>query len=167
MTKKLLSIVVLTLAFASLLQAQDAKAEAIKPSAVTPSNALTEARHAIDKGNAQWVEAWGKGDAAMVADIFTEDGVWLGEKGTMYKGRPAIAERAKSLMRFTGKDTKITVTTVDVWLDGDVAHETGTYRYDYQEKGKPASFNGRYVTTWKRQRDGGWKLTMDMDVPLK
>ena len=27
------------------------------------------------------------------------------------------------------------------------------------------SFGGRYVTTWKRQSDGGWKIFADMGVP--
>ena len=60
---------------------------------------------------------------------------------------------------------KVTVTTVDVWLDGDVAYETGKYKYEYTEKGKAAIEEGRYVTMWKRHKDGGWKLAMDMGVP--
>jgi len=38
---------------------------------------LADGRRAIDKGNGQWIEGWGKGDPAMVAAAFAEDGVWL------------------------------------------------------------------------------------------
>ena len=60
---------------------------------------------------------------------------------------------------------KVSVITVKIWLDGDVAYEAGKYKYQYTEKGTPTTEEGRYVTMWKRQRDGSWKLSMDMAVP--
>ncbi len=68
-------------------------------------------------------------------------------------------------MQSLGQGVKVTVTTTDVWLDGETAFETGKYLYKYQNKGKPASDEGRYVAMWKRQKDGSWKLAMDMGVP--
>jgi ketosteroid isomerase-like protein len=47
----------------------------------------------------------------------------------------------------------------------DTAYETGKYKYAYTEKGKPGVDEGRYVTVWKKQKDGAWKLAMDMAVP--
>ena len=138
------------------------------PSIVTDAastKALAEARRAIEKGNAQWVEAWAKGDPSMTASLFTDDGVLLASKGRLIKGRQAIFERQKAAMAGVDPGAKVTVTTVDVWLDGDIAYETGKYKYEYTEKGKPAVDEGRYVTMWKRQKDGGWKLVMDMGVP--
>jgi uncharacterized protein (TIGR02246 family) len=126
---------------------------------------LAEARRAIDKGNAQWIEAWAKSDPAMAAAIFAEDGVMLAGSGKVFKGRQQIAERQKALMQAAGPGVKVTVTTVKVWLDGDTAYETGKYVYNYQDNGKPATDEGRYVTMWRRQKDGSWKLAMDMGVP--
>jgi len=60
---------------------------------------------------------------------------------------------------------KVTLVTDNVWLDGDAAYETGRYRYDYKQKGVPGVDKGRYVTLWKHQRDGTWKLAMDMGLP--
>jgi ketosteroid isomerase-like protein len=70
-------------------------------------------------------------------------------------------------MEGAGKGVKATVTTADLWLDGNTAYETGTYSYKYQEKGKPVSEEGRYVTIWKHQTDDSWKIIMDMGVPKK
>jgi uncharacterized protein (TIGR02246 family) len=126
---------------------------------------LTEARQAIDKGNAQWVEAWDKADAAMIASLFANDGVLLGRNGKFFKGPQQILERQKTVMEAAGKGVKCTVTTVDLWLDGDTAYETGKYSYKYQEKGQPVTEEGRYVTTWKRQSDGSWKIIVDMGLP--
>jgi uncharacterized protein (TIGR02246 family) len=130
------------------------------------SKAMAEARAGIDKGNAQWSEGWKKGDADMVAAIFAPDGVQLAGNGRVVKGRPAIRDRQKTAMAGVDPGTIVTVTTVNVWMDGDdTAYETGKYRYEYKEKGKPGMEEGRYVTIWKRQHDGSWKLTMDMGVP--
>jgi uncharacterized protein (TIGR02246 family) len=129
------------------------------------SEALAAVRRAIDKGNAQWSEGWLKGDAAMVAAIFTEDGVQLSTTGKVIKGREQIRERQKVAMASADPGVKVTVTTTHVWLDGDTAYEVGRYKYEYTEKGKPGKDEGRYVTAWKRQADGSWKLTMDMALP--
>ena len=103
----------------------------------------------------------------MVAAIFTEDGVQLAGNGKIFKGPKEISEHQKTVMQGADPGVKVTVTTVTVWLDGDTAYETGKYKYEYTEKGKPGMDEGRYVTIWKRQKDGSWKLSMDMGVPQK
>jgi len=149
--------------FASMAFAQaPAKPQAAAP-AVDP--ALAEVRRQIDAGNAQWAEGWKKGDAAMVAAIFAEDGVQLAGSGKLIKGREQIRERQKAAMQGADPGVKVTVTTTHVWLDGDTAYESGKYKYEYTEKGKPGKDEGRYVTIWKKQKDGSWKLSMDMGVP--
>jgi uncharacterized protein (TIGR02246 family) len=160
MTKTVLALSTLFLA------ASMAFAQAQKPAApAEPDAALAEVRRAIDKGNAQWSEGWAKGDATMVAAIFAEDGVQLAGSGKIIKGRQQIAERQKAAMQGADPGVKVTVMTTHVWLDGDTAYETGKYKYEYKEKGKPGVDEGRYVTIWKRQKDGSWKLSMDMGVP--
>ncbi|MDX6385754.1 MAG: hypothetical protein QOK48_3327 [Blastocatellia bacterium] len=150
--------ITLVVSFAALARTRN-------PAVTGTPDALAEVRRAIDKGNAQWSEGWAKGDAAMVAAIFAEDGVQLAGNGKIIKGRQQIMERQKTAMQGADPGVKVTVTTVSVWLDGDTAYETGKYLYEYSEKGKPGKDEGRYVTIWKRQRDGSWKLSMDMGVP--
>jgi uncharacterized protein (TIGR02246 family) len=101
----------------------------------------------------------------MVAAIFADDGVQLLGSGKILKGPQQIMERQKTAIQGADPGVKVTVTTVNVWLDGDTAYETGKYKYEYSEKGKPGKDEGRFVTIWKRQKDGSWKLTMDMGVP--
>ena len=129
------------------------------------STALANARGAIDRGNAQWIDAWDKADASVIASLFATDGVMLGRNGKSFKGPQEILEHMKPVLEGAGKGVKATVTTVDLWLDGDIAYETGKYSYAFQEKGQPTTDAGRYVTIWKRQNDGSWKIIMDMGVP--
>jgi uncharacterized protein (TIGR02246 family) len=131
------------------------------------SNSVSDVRRVISEANARWSEGWAKGDATMVAAIFANEGVQLGSNGKIFKGQQQIAEHQRTVMQSVDPGVKVTVITVNLWLDGDVAYETGTYKYEYTEKGKPGMDEGRYVTVWKRQVDGSWKLAMDMGVPQK
>jgi uncharacterized protein (TIGR02246 family) len=150
-----------------LLSALPAFCQTENPSAVPEmmSERFAEAKRAIDKGNAEWIEAWEKGNPEMVAAIFTEDGIMLSQGGKVFKGRRQILERQKAAMQSVTRPIKVSVITVKIWLDGDTAYETGKYKYEYTEKDKPTTEEGRYVTMWKRQGDGSWKLSMDMAVP--
>jgi uncharacterized protein (TIGR02246 family) len=158
-----LTLIIIVALIASLAAAR-AEQEGKGPGP-TPSAALAEARQAIDKGNAQWIEAWDKADASMLSRLFAEDGILLGRNGKIFKGPQQIFERQKPVMEGAGKGVKSTVTTVDLWLDGETAYEMGKYSYKYQEKGKPVSEEGRYVTIWRRQADSSWKIIVDMGVP--
>lgn len=152
-----------------LLAAHPGFSQTKNPSAASEagSERLAEAKRAIDKGNAQWIEAWEKGNPEMIAAIFTDDGVMLSQGGRVFKGRQQILERQKVAMQSVTRPIKVSVVTGKIWLDGDTAYETGKYKYEYTENGKPVTEEGRYVTNWKRQGDGSWKLTMDMAVPEK
>jgi len=126
---------------------------------------LAEARAAIERGNAEWSEAWRRGDADRVAALFAQDGVQLMSSGKIRKGLGQIAEGQRSLMVQMDPEPKVVATTTHVWRDGDIAYETGRYRYDFTQKGVADSLQGRYVTMWRRQSNGTWRLVMDMGVP--
>jgi uncharacterized protein (TIGR02246 family) len=100
-----------------------------------------------------------------VAEVYDADGVRLNEGGDVLRGRQAIAADVRTLFQQAGP-VKVTLATVQVWLVDDLAYETGTWSYTYTPKGKPEhTIGGRYVTTWKRQADGGWKIKSDLGVP--
>src|SRR5258705_12351653 len=133
MKKLVLTTALITWAIPALGQATSARAG---------RDALAEAKNAIEKGNAQWSDGWFKRDAAMVSAIFAEDGVQLTLSGKVFKGRQQIMQRLKAAMEGADPGVKVTVTTVNVWVDGDKAYETGKYKYEYVEKGKPGLDEG-------------------------
>ena len=45
-----------------------------------------------------------------------------------------------------------------------MGYEYGTYSMVSEEKkGKPKTEIGKYVTVWKKQKDGSWKVAVDID----
>ena len=47
-------------------------------------------------------------------------------------------------------------------MDGDTAYETGTNRITSQAgDAPPVTRTGRYLTVWRRQPDGSWRIRVD------
>jgi ketosteroid isomerase-like protein len=52
---------------------------------------------------------------------------------------------------------------VDVSESGDLGYTFGNYEFRSVGKdGKPAIEHGKYTTIWKKQKDGHWKVVLDM-----
>lgn len=120
---------------------------------------LNALRRAIDAGNNVWVRAWAAGNAGMILDTFTPDGVELVAGGKIYKGRKPILALMRELMQKRGGRARLTVTTTDFWLDGNTAYETGTARYEFTTNNQPQILERRYFTVWKRaSKHGAWKI---------
>ena len=51
----------------------------------------------------------------------------------------------------------------DVSASGDLGYTVGTWQLTGKSpKGDPVSMTGKYMTVWKKQTDGSWKVVADM-----
>ncbi len=49
---------------------------------------------------------------------------------------------------------------------GDLGYTIGRYEVKFTgNDGKPQSDHGTYLTTWKKQKDGSWKVVSDIGTP--
>jgi ketosteroid isomerase-like protein len=58
----------------------------------------------------------------------------------------------------------------EISASGDLGYTYGTWDFTGKGKdGKPVTATGKYLTTWKRQKDGSWKVLADIgsDDPPK
>ena len=139
-----------------------ARAQAPAQSSVTD----LEIRKAIDAGNAKYIDAFAKSDAGALAGLYDESGSRFNPKGVVVRGRPAIAESVAGFMKSVTGPIKVSIETQDLWVVDDVAYETGKYTYTFTPPRKSETqTGGHYVTIWKRQADGTWKIVADMGVP--
>jgi uncharacterized protein (TIGR02246 family) len=104
-------------------------------------------RAAIKKGNDAIRTAVKRGDAAAIAQVFTEDADFIPVppgKGFI-SGRAAIeALNAQRLQKRRYLD--LVLSTTSVGTSGDLAYETGTNRVTYQEgDAAPITQTGRYL----------------------
>jgi uncharacterized protein (TIGR02246 family) len=141
---------------------------ATSPSRPSGRASLAEVRRAIDAGNATWQKAFRTLDAAAIAATFDDEGVNLGADGTCSKGHAAIEAGMRSFFERSGPATATKVEVQQVVLDGDLAYEWGHSEFRFGPKpGGPAERAGRYLTAWKQQADGGWKIYRNVGLPKR
>jgi ketosteroid isomerase-like protein len=62
-------------------------------------------------------------------------------------------------------DTRLTWTPVggDISSSGDLGYTYGTFEFHSKSKeGEPHVDYGKYTSIWKLQKDGSWKVVLDM-----
>lgn len=100
-----------------------------------------------------------RGGAAF-ADWFAEDGVTLGNGEAPVVGRVAIAKYAN----WSAKAYQLTWTPTDAVMgpSGDMGYTWGHFEGQSKDaNGNPVTTTGRYMTIWRRQPDGNWKVVLD------
>ncbi len=148
------TVSLLVLAFVTPLLAQ-------APESTDPA----DARHGIEVGNAAYIAAFSRADARALSQVYDADGARLNDGGVVVRGRSAIAADVGTFVSKTGP-VRVTLETKEVWTLDETAYETGVWSYSFRPKSQPEQkIGGHYVTVWKRQPGGGWKILADMGVP--
>jgi uncharacterized protein (TIGR02246 family) len=118
---------------------------------------LTEVRDAIAAGNEKFMAAFGQGDAAGLAALYTENGQILPPNGDFVTGKQAIQGFWQALMDMGIKAAKLEIVEVEGY--GNTAIEVS--KYTLKGEGGQALDKGKYIVIWK-QEDGQWKLHRDI-----
>ena len=67
------------------------------------------------------------------------------------------------MLALPGPGLSFSAARVDVARSGDLASEQGAYEFGTSDKkGKTTIERGTYVTVWKKQPDGAWKVVVDI-----
>ena len=77
----------------------------------------------------------------------------------------AKANIAKTMGFLDDKNNHLTWVPVgaDISASGDLGYTYGTYEFRSKDKdGKPVVDQGKYTSIWKKQKDGKWKVALDM-----
>jgi ketosteroid isomerase-like protein len=94
--------------------------------------------------------------------FYADDAAELPNGEDMLQGKETIA---KTMGFLDDKNNHLTWTPVhaDMAASGDLGYTYGTYEFRSKDKdGKPTVEYGKYASIWKKQKDGSWKVVMDM-----
>jgi ketosteroid isomerase-like protein len=94
--------------------------------------------------------------------FYADDAAELPNGENMLQGKENIA---KTMGFLDDKNNHLTWTPVhaDMAASGDLGYTYGTYEFRSKDKdGKPTVEYGKYASIWKKQKDGSWKVVMDM-----
>jgi ketosteroid isomerase-like protein len=118
-------------------------------------------------------QGWLKVFAAKNLD---ESVAFLDEKGAMLPPNAPIADGKEAISKlltgfFALPNFKISwhVDRADVARSGELGYTSGAFEIAFNDAtGKTVSDRGKYVTVWKKQKDGSWKVLLDIfnsDLP--
>jgi ketosteroid isomerase-like protein len=94
------------------------------------------------------------------ASWFADDGVALGNGAAPLIGEVAIAKSAN----WSPKDYQLTWTPTDAMMgaSGDMGYTWGHFEgHSKDANGNPVVTSGRYISMWRKEPDGNWKVVLD------
>ena len=95
--------------------------------------------------------------------FFAEGAAELAPNTPMAKGKDALRKTWSQMMTSPGFAISWQPTTVEASRGGDLGYSLGTYSLTMHDPtGKPVTDRGKYVTVWKKQADGTWKVIADI-----
>jgi ketosteroid isomerase-like protein len=141
-----------------------------KPAAPPPpadeSGAAAEAIRAADVA---WDKAFSAKDTAAAVAAVEAMGSVLAPGTPIATGPEAIRTVFTGFWSLPNMTLHWTPTKVEAGRSGDLGYSMGTYELTFNDpKGKPMTDHGKYVTVWRKQADGSWKVVADVfnsDLP--
>jgi len=101
------------------------------------------------------VEAW--------VSYFSQDGVMLPDTGEVVRGHESIHALMAPAFDIPGFSLSWTPEFAEVSVSADLAYTFGSYETSAPDAdGNRVVARGRYVTIWRKDADGGWKVVLDI-----
>jgi ketosteroid isomerase-like protein len=119
---------------------------------------MTKAREAIAEGYKAFEEAFYRGDADTMSQMYTENAEWLIAEAPIARGREAIAQAWRSVIGSGGNTVRVNIGEVQEF--GDWAYDVGTFTTSAPDGSVLNA--GKYIVIWKQQSTGEWKTHRDI-----
>ena len=134
-------------------------AAALVLSACSRAPDLEAARAAIRDADVAFAQASKARGADAWAEYFADSGVQM-NPGHNYVGKAAIRALMTPDLADTTHLLSWTPGSVEVAASGDLGYTIGRWELG-PRVGGPALVRGSYVTIWRKQPDGSWKVVLD------
>jgi len=122
-----------------------------------PADQTEDLKPALTAGVSRWMEAFNGHNAKAVAELYTQDAVFLPPNEPAVFGRDAIAATHAQL--FATGDYKIDIEPLETVIDGQLAYVAGRYRM-WTDDGTLVD-RGKYIEIW-RPVNGEWLISRDI-----
>lgn len=134
----------------------------------SPSGSRATDEAAIRAADAAWSQSVAKGVDAMLA-FYADDAAVLAPNAPMANDAESRRKMLTEFFAIPGFSLSWQAGKVEVARSGDIGYSLGTYQMSMNDsKGQPMSDRGKYVSVWRKQSDGSWKVVVDMfntDLP--
>ncbi|MFQ5927047.1 MAG: YybH family protein [Terriglobia bacterium] len=128
-----------------------------------PPDTRAADEQAIREADSKWSKATGAKDIEGFLSFLADDASLLPPNAPIATGKEAIREWGSGMMTNPGFAVSWQPTQVEVSRAGDLGYTLGTYELTLNDaEGNPVTERGKYVTVWKKQGDGSWKVVADI-----
>ena len=134
-------------------------AAALALSACSRAPDLDAARAAIRQAEVDFAAASKARGADAWAEVFADSGVQMAP-GHNYVGKAAVRAAEAPDFADTTRLLSWQPTSVEVSASSDLGYTIGRWQLGPRADG-PAMLQGSYVTIWRKQPDGSWKVVLD------
>ncbi len=141
----------------------------VLPSAdYAPSIVLTTPGQAADskaltKVDEDWSKVAASKDVDKVVAFYTDDAIAYPPNEPVAIGRAAVKKVWAAYLALPDFAISWKTAHAEVASSGDVGLTAGSYELSFKgPDGKPVAEKGKYLCTWKKQKDGTWKAVHDM-----
>lgn len=115
-------------------------------------------RAALMEADKAWFESHDNVDEFLT--FLAEDAVFMPADAPAARGE-AIGAAYEQLLAMPGFALQWQATSAHVAEAGDLGYTLGTYELTVAPEGTPVVTVGKYVTLWRKQADGSWKVAVD------
>jgi uncharacterized protein (TIGR02246 family) len=120
---------------------------------------------AIRTAEAEMAQAFAALDPAKTASFYTDDVVGMSVDVPVLQGKENMQKYFETMMK-EKPELSWTPVKVEVARSGDLAYSWGKGKVSMKDKkGKVTETTDKYVSVWKKQADGGWKIAVDTMIP--
>jgi ketosteroid isomerase-like protein len=128
----------------------------------TLANSQSDASVALVKIEGEFMKAAADHGSQGYMSYYADDAVEVPNGQAFLQGKENIAKTMGFLDKAENHLTWVPV-GAGMAASGDLGYTYGTYEFSSKDKdGKPVVNKGKYATIWKKQKDGSWKVAMDM-----
>ena len=114
----------------------------------------------LKKLEGQFMTAAATRGSAGYMSYYAEESVEVPNGADFLTGKATIA---KTMGFLDDKNNSLIWKPVGADVSGDLGYTYGTYEFRSKDKeGKLHTEYGKYTSIWKRQKDGSWKVVLDM-----
>jgi ketosteroid isomerase-like protein len=133
----------------------------LSASAVTLGQTSGKETDAILATDAAWLKVYQRKDLEKSVAFCDEQGSMLAPNAPIAIGKDAIAKLIAE--DFAHDNIEWHSNKVGVSHSGDLGYTSGTTGMTLKDtSGKTVVYKGKYLTVWKKQADGSWKVLYDM-----
>jgi ketosteroid isomerase-like protein len=128
-----------------------------------PADESAAAADAIKAADAAWEKVFTSMDTTAALAAMEPTGSMLAPNAPIASGAEQVRAAVVGLWGLPGISLHWTAATAEASKSGDLGYTRGTYEMTVNDaKGKPMSDKGKYVTVWRKQGDGTWKVVTDI-----